>query len=82
MAADKVSNNVNSAGSVMPDVPNIIKSVNNLVVFIRIYSPYIPPVTWSQPLETNISLILSTKVIVPQMDSMEFLQQHPFSLLG
>lgn len=35
MAADKVSNNVNSAGSAMPGAPNIIKRVNNLVVFIR-----------------------------------------------
>lgn len=58
MAADKVFNNVNSAGSKMPWVPNLIKSVNNLVVVIRTYSPYIPSVTWSQLLETNNPLAL------------------------
>lgn len=70
MAADKVFNNVNSAGSAMQGAPNIIKRVNNLVVFLRTYSPYIPPGTWSQLLETNNSLVLCTKVIVPQATSL------------
>lgn len=58
MAADKVFNNANSAGSIMLCAPNIIKSVNNFVAFIRTYSPCIPSVTWSQLLETNNSLVL------------------------
>lgn len=58
MAADKVFNNVNPAGSKMLGSPNLIKSVNNLVVDIRTYSPYIPSVTWSQLLETSNPLAL------------------------
>lgn len=58
MAADKVFNNANSAGSIMLCAPNIIKSVNNFVAFIRTYSPHIPSVTWSWLLETNNSLVL------------------------
>lgn len=54
----------------MQGAPNIIKRVNNLVVFLRTYSPYIPPGTWSQLLETNNSLVLCTKVIVPQATSL------------
>lgn len=58
MAADKVFNNINPAGSKMLGSPNLIKSVNNLVVDIRTYSPYIPSVTWSQLLETSNPLAL------------------------
>lgn len=56
MAADKVFNNVNSAGSVMQVPPNKIKRVNSF--FLRTYSPYIAPGTWSRLLETNNSLVL------------------------
>lgn len=58
MATDKVFNNVSSAGSKMVWAPSLIKIVNNLVVIIRTYSPYIPSVTWSQLLETNNPLAL------------------------